>query len=65
MHYRVVGLGESLAQPCETSASGLLADALRAADRLFTDEPGCEAVEIFSGQHYMLEVARPKCSASQ
>lgn len=58
MHYRLYGLGRNLRRPVVDVTEGDLDDALKLAEAILAREGNCEAVEIFSGAHFLTAVDR-------
>ena len=58
MHYRLYGLGRNLRRPIVDVTEGELDDALQLAEAMLEREMECEAIEIFSGAHFLTAVDR-------
>ena len=58
MHFTLSPLGEDLPCPLDAGVVGRFDDAVRQAQDLLERYPACEAVEIFSGGHFVRELER-------
>jgi len=58
MVFKLSGVGGGLETPCVVLIRGDESDAMRVAHQMLEEHPGCDEIEIFSGQRFVRDVCR-------